>query len=581
MDFVSGYRGQKWAEFYFKLWDTKCHIVRRVTTIRILDRARLSYSNTFDIDWSKLTYPKPQTSQRRHLLLPEKYSQDFGEEEEAHNCVYIPLIRLKRQHFLDVDCLDSEGKAIHLARKKVNEAISAHIFVGAALAMSLSVSKFNLAHQTELYNRVLSHIRGTRADTISQDENSMSQENFASYLSSFGFGIDINRLTALAREMNDSYIQTVLVHPPVTDISIIKIRFTTNSDIFRFPKLKSQEPYSRVPRPVEFQPELNPNQITSAKELADNGTNEQVTDTPSSNHNLPKNTVLQKFESFLRALGIMAHHLYITEPAIGLGYAPLHTRVIVPKGMLLEDVTVERPEETGMYKSFQSDSLKIRTHHERCAIMDSGISAGIYCINIKVNPKRGSLIWPLMGISFTLLALTILALMLGPDRLVRHDAALAGALFIFPSLALIFLSRENEHEVLGKTTLPLHVLGALSALSGGVSGAFIASLPSTIRQNVNNLHVSITFWALLGSSLLTLAAFLLSSFQFCRIGRMRSIVKRSRQEEMYDEQQRVLSIKYFWFRLGIIILALFSAVVLGLGCHALWPYVKSIWPIGI
>lgn len=581
MDFASGYRGQNWAEFYFKLWDTKCHIVRRVTTIRILDRARLSYSNTFDIDWGKLTYPKQQASRRQHLVLPEKYSQDIREEEEARNCVYIPLIRLKRQHFLDVDCLDSEGKAIHLARKKVNEAISAHIFVGAALATSLSMSKFNLAHQTELYDRVLSHIRGTRADIISHDEGSVPQENFASYLSSFGFGVDISRLTSLAREMNDSYIQTVLVHPPVTDISIIKIRFTTNSDIFRFPKAKSQETYIRSSQPVELRPELNPNQITTAKELAGSDINEQVVGIYSGKYNLPKNTVLQKFESLLRALGIMAHHLYISEPAIGLGYAPLHTRVIAPKGMLLEDVTVERPEETGMYKSFQSDFLKIRIHHERCAIMDSGADTGIYCINIKVNPKRGSLIWPLMGISFTLLALTILALMLGPDRLVRHDAALAGALFIFPSLALIFLSRENEHEVLGKTTLPLHVLGALSALSGGVSGALVSSLPSTIKPNVNNFHVSITFWVLLGSSLLAFAAFLLSSFQFCRIGRMRSIVKRSRQEETHEEQQRVLNIKYLWFRLEIVIIALFSVAVLGIVCRSSWPYVKSLWLIGM
>ena len=632
MDFLDGYLGRDWAEFYFKLWNDKCHIARRVTTIRILDRARLSYSNTFDIDWSKIIYPRQNAEfLRRSLVLPEKYLQNSGDKkEQVQSGLYIPLVPLKRQHFLDVDCFDFEGKVVHLARKKVNDSISAHILVGSAL--NLSSGKLSFAQQEELYSQILSYIsssntilaREASANINLHEERSALSQIFLNHLSSFGVVTDVvpETLTSLTNEMQESYIQAILALQPPTDISIIKMRFTINSDIFRLPKRKIRKQPGEDGQSVHPGSELNVRQIASIKASNPHETNapsaaaipqdpsdaadKQHKGTPSQDHEISQISSQQKFatnldrlprnldqwacrlyiklatsfEGLFQKLGIRARHLYIWEPMIGVGYTLSHTRVIAPDGLFLEDVTVEGQKKSGM-ETIQSDLLKIRMHHERCAIMDDGLEPGAYCVNIKINPKRSSLIWPVAGISFTLLALTLLALLLGPERLVRHDAALAGGLFIFPSLALIFLSRENEHEVVGKTTLPLQVLAALSALSGGVSGALIASLPSTIQQNMNNRHIFITFWALLGSLLLAFAAFFLSSFQFCRIGIMRNIVEKSREEPNYADQQRVLSIKYSWFYLSTIIAILLFVIILARGCHALWPQVASIWLVKI
>ena len=632
MDFLDGYLGRDWAEFYFKLWSNKYHIARRVTTIRILDRARLSYSNTFDIDWSKIIYPRRNAEfLRRSLVLPEKYLQNSGDKkEQMQSGLYIPLVPLKRQHFLDVDCFDFEGKVVHLARKKVNDSISAHILVGAAL--NLSAGKLSFAQQEELYSQILSYIsssntilaREASANINLHEERSTLSQIFLNHLSSFGVVTDVvpETLTSLTNEMQESYVQAILALQPPTDISIIKMRFTINSDIFRLPKRKIRKQLGEDGQPVHPGPELNVRQIASIKvsnlhetsvpsvaaipQDPSDAANKQHKDMPSQGHEISQISSQQKFatildrlprnlgqwacrlyiklatsfEGLFQKLGVRARHLYIWEPMIGVGYTLSHTRVIAPDGLFLEDVTIEGQKNSGM-ETIQSDLLKIRMHHERCAIMDDGLGPGAYCVNIKINPKRSSLIWPVAGISFTLLALTLLALLLGPERLVRHDAALAGGLFIFPSLALIFLSRENEHEVVGKTTLPLQVLAALSALSGGVSGALIASLPSTIQQNMNNRHIFITFWALLGSLLLAFAAFFLSSFQFCRIGIMRSIVEKSREEPNYADQQRVLSIKYSWFYLSTVIAILLFVIILVRGCHTLWPQVASIWLVKI
>jgi membrane protein len=632
MDFLDGYLGRDWAEFYFKLWNDKFHIARRVTTIRILDRARLSYSNTFDIDWSKIIYPRRNAEfLRQSLVLPEKYLQDSGDKkEQVQSGLYIPLVPLKRQHFLDVDCFDFEGKVVHLARKKVNDSISAHILVGSAL--NLSAGKISFAQQEELYSQILSYIsssntilaREASANINLHEKRSALSQIFLNHLSSFGVVTDVvpETLTSLTNEMQESYIQAILALQPPTDISIIKMRFTINSDIFRLPKRKIRKQPGEDGKSVHPGSELNVRQIASIKvsnlhetsvpsvaaipQDPSDAANKQHKDIPSQGHEISQISSQQKFatildrlprnlgqracrlyiklatsfEGLFQKLGIRARHLYIWEPMIGVGYTLSHTRVIAPDGLFLEDVTIEGQKKSGM-ETIQSDLLKIRMHHERCAIMDDGLGPGAYCVNIKINPKRSSLIWPVAGISFTLLALTLLALLLGPERLVRHDAALAGGLFIFPSLALIFLSRENEHEVVGKTTLPLQVLAALSALSGGVSGALIASLPSTIQQNMNNRHIFITFWALLGSLLLAFAAFFLSSFQFCRIGIMRSIVEKSREEPNYADQQRVLSIKYSWFYLSTVIAILLFVIILVRGCHTLWPQVASIWLVKI
>lgn len=106
------------ARLYWRLWENKAHIVRRIENYNIINQTTTQRSITLDTDWAKVaTYIYEEIS---HELRP----QDLP----------IPMLVIRKGLLLDIDLKDEENRSIHLCRRHVNMDVSAHIVLGLCMA---------------------------------------------------------------------------------------------------------------------------------------------------------------------------------------------------------------------------------------------------------------------------------------------------------------------------------------------------------------------------------------------------------------------------------------------------------------
>lgn len=478
------FQGRSVALSYFRLWHLTAILRRRIDSFQVVDRAIVERRRTYDINLPAL---QGMVLLDRNLLKFKIVDPPSGRK------VLIPIMKVPKELFSNVDTESGSGRALHLCRKHVNVQVVAHIIVGIC-----SVSGMDQLGDEPVFHSAVQYLysdsgNGTRAiQKLALNHGIQSTDMLDFFLS----------------DLQPLYIQCIEIDPHDPECEIIKIRSTMASDV-----------------PERGNPTLNRSEMSSKQvkgaELP--GPSQKSLNTFTYIRHFFRFKLLIMMRSFISTSldlsGIKATRLEIKDPPIGEGVHPTHMRIISPPGTLIDDVDIIRRSDNKLLVSHPKVGIFFR--QDRAIIWDSGLGLGEYAVRLKVNPKRGSFLIPAALGMFTQMLLAILCLALGPVSLVRNDASLGGALLVLPSFLAFFASRDTEHELLSRMLSLPRLLTVLSAISSIICGALVFALP----DKPGNSHVLAVLFSFLFSTLyLSSTTFGLLIFQISRISLIRSLL---------------------------------------------------------
>lgn len=485
--------GNSWALAYYRMWAQREHIIRRVDTFNLADRTILSQAVTLDLDWDAVRMICPPARN-------EKFHFVGSWDEVSHSVVFactpnldrtgvqIPLISLRREQYLDVDCRDSSGKIMHLARRHENEQVAAHIVVGSCLDPQVPES-----HAFNLFWAAVKFVK---------DPNQTARDDLVAQAVAMP-NASAEALISVLNDLQESFIQTLHLYPS-----------THRTEVLKFRVAAEPVPVSHLPKPSSA------DEASAPLEFAASSSSGTERDLPTLDEQVAPRRILEEY------LGLRATRVELRHCAIGTGHHPVHTRFVAPAGTFIDDVNVFKGDQR---RGFVDNNLKVKFHHERASILDKGVAIGEYGVSVKLNPKRGLFLLPAMAAMFLLACLLTVAILFGPNTLTHNDAGIVAPLLVVPSLAALFVVREAEHEALSKMFGAPRLLTVISAMLGVLSAALIAMLKgigenSGADARPTSLYVLSLAWA---STVVTLA-FL--GFQVVRISVLRRIVHTARMD---------------------------------------------------
>lgn len=541
------YLGREYASFYLRLWTKKEHILRRVDTYHLLDTEGVRQSITFDIDHHAL-----QNIEKEELScteIPHSNAQPF----------LIPVILLDKKPLFDVDLRGAQGQAIHLCRRYENIAISAHILVGQCLALGYSGTVDSERYLFNAARRALGYGRGS-----SKVDKQKSGEAFIDAAKKGGIGKSIVKLESLLELMSDHYIQCI-EHAPASGraVYIVKLQFTSMS-------LK-QGDLSRSTKPKQPLSGLALSGIENDEMIIGYG---------------HRSILPPGLARLSRWIGTSAPRI-----KIGVGEEiPNHIRVVSAHGTTIDDVVVVG-EQQG-YLIGINDGVLIERHRERASVILRELLKQKYEVLVTLNTRRGNFLIPGLVVSFLQLVIMSIAMFVGPEVVSRNAIAFTGTSLIAPFVSALFLTKENEHELVSKIVNTPRILLLLSSIMAVFSGAFLSLLPKVEACNPNcpksaphNFISNLCFIMLSVTVVLAILCVVLFLSTIWRIGTMRRIVcerdvaikeavKWDTPKKKIVDNERSSNCQVVRRFTGVLIIAVIVIVILG--CVVV-PYAAKLW----
>ena len=487
---AASFAGRGIALAYYRLWFHLTALRRRVETFQLVDRSLSTRRITYDIDLCTL--------QEMNLFRRTATSSTEGPDSEER--VIIPLARVDKKLFCDVDTETGVGEALHLCRKHVNIRVTAHLIVDLFAASGMKSSADN-----DIFNLAVQYLFSGSEDLVGElrkiAEINAVRNTFT--------------LISFLRDLQNKYIQCIEISDHRSSNEIVKIRIsTTINNISSF----SQAKKNRQHQPQE--------PLVSTTGTGGNSENrkEWIRSDRQENLNVARRRTKRLAFKFFEYIGVLASRIEILDCPIGRGIHPSHMRVVAPSGTLIDDVHIFKVEDPK--SPVNHSGLQILFHHERAVVLDEALPRGNYAVRVKLNPKRGNFLIPAALDLFTQVGLLLLCLFLGPDRIARNDVALTGGLLLLPSLAAFFASRDAEHEVLSRILGWPRLFTVSSAISGVFCGTLMAVLPGKLDNIPPSRLTFCLFYGLIISLHLTLGCLFLICLQIGRIEAMRKVVRK-------------------------------------------------------
>lgn len=557
------------ARYYHELWNFEKHIRRRVYTNEILDRAVLKQQATIDLDWAQTK--KVWDTHFSHILASSVYdsrrtglAKIFRLHFTRHNyelkeylreiaqeaiCI-IPLLRLRKGMLYDVSVRNPSGEPIHLCRSRVNREISAYIILGFCLEAGLQT-----AQAESIFDLSMKYLEESR------EYNSIQ----LSMKAQSGGVKDLSRLQILLRQLRSHYVQCIEVASPDDGISIIKFQ---TADSFG----------KRPPAP-----ELEVPEIPLFNSCANAGGGK-----PTPPRGNQQSTIQGRFRKQSRAselLGIKAMRFIIDAPELAYNKAPVHLRMLAPKGTMIDDAALlprnqSKPEEP--YDPTPEEGY-VSFNHQRAIVLNHRLPSDAYRFLLKLNPKRSIFLVPAICILGLQAAILIFVLMAGPERVQRHDSAILAALFFIFPLLTILVAREGEHELMSEMLAWGRGFAVASGSLQVLCGLLLATLPQIeAPPKPPGPHQNYAMWMLVISLHWTLIVLYLFILQCIRISAVRGIInmRRSTLKETGSSKNARATEKSVYKKLlwGTIICSTISILVYAylLYVYAI-PHIAKAW----
>ena len=243
-----------------------------------------------------------------------------------------------------------------------------------------------------------------------------------------------------------------------------------------------------------------------------------------------KNSVKGKLTYVMQLCGIRAPRFKFPGGPIGLGRYTTHLRLIAPAGTRVDDCRLHgrRPSDFVQHEVASTSDFSVSFSDERALIFDREHVRGLIDIVIKLNPKRGLFHFPAILTSFVLVILLSLLLRFGPMSSPDQASGFAAALFLLPSVSVLFVANSTEDEmisrVLGWNRLFLTISLIMSVITGGLLVLSQIGEDHPLAKTDAPLIHSISFWFVLLTLIYNYSILVIFTLGVFRIDRMRRIV---------------------------------------------------------
>ena len=178
-----------------------------------------------------------------------------------------------------------------------------------------------------------------------------------------------------------------------------------------------------------------------------------------------------------------------------------------------------------------NDGVLIERHRERASVILRELLKQKYEVLVTLNARRGNFLIPGLVVSFLQLVIMLIAMFVGPEVVSRNAIAFTGTSLIAPFVSALFLTKENEHELVSKIVNTPRILLLLSSIMAVFSGAFLSLLPKAEVCNPNcprsaphDFISKLCFIMLSATVILAIICIVLFLSTIWRIGKMRRIV---------------------------------------------------------
>jgi len=539
---------------YYKLWNDKKYILRRVHTFTLLDRALLIQNVTIDLNWTRVRH----LWRIRHQIISSSrdgvgarslfsrkgvaakirglMNRRQDSEVEVLEPKILPILFLKNQAVYDVSARNSEGSAVHLCRQGVNQNIAAHIATGLCISRGLKPE-----YAQEVHREMLKEIQMRNSDLYNKSQTSKVLALLkASDLSGENNEKDVGDFL---NKFANNYLQCIEFPSVGAGVEVAKIQ---TSDIINLQEYTGFRKKSKVNSSKEGLGNID-NPVKKIKENAGIKNDVKATGQASSLRvkerskvwrNLEETALYKRVSYSFELLGIKATRLVLRLPDLGGLKYPVHVHMVAPPGTMIDDVQLLN--EDGGIPTPPREKAGLFFHHQRALLFDRKLPAAQYRMLIKLNPKRGVFLSPAFAALVMQLIIFAGLIIAGPIRIARHDSAVISSLLLIPSLLTVLVSRDHEHELMSKMLAWQRGFTAVAGFSGVVCGLFLATLPGACALK-SSWQTKATFALLVGCLHLTLATLFLIVFQLTRISAMRGVVAiRKKKVELggtYDESK--------------------------------------------
>ena len=499
------YEGDKVSTYYEQLWSQRRHLVRRVDSYRLLDSERLERAITLDIS--------------NQIILDPSGSPTTQHPQTSLKTVTLPILLINKNPFFEVDADFGSGQSLHLCRREKNIHVSAHIIVGTALRLGMDSTK-----SVKLYQKAKVFLGDESPRSLSQKESLRSSliEIFKSY--------DTYSMQLLSYLM-DNYIQCV-EYPidPDRSVSVLKFKFVdavrnaangvndslaltaeknktavrspasaddvsdTNSFIKRKPDESSQNETSES---SESPSETGPHDKEVANAEQPNlGHEQQEKDREETNDRVrwAFNIIKQRIRGCTESLGLSSISIDLAQIVHGYRVsASRHIRFTAPQGMYIEDAQLHREPKSPDY----SGSTLLNHNRSAVAAMLRVQDENICRLHILLQPRFAPFLIPACMASVLQFCIAVIALQVGPLAVARNAGAFTGTAFVAPFVAVLFVVKESEHDLVARVLRFPRLALMFSSVSLVITGALLSVLPRSSMASLECRWRDRNEWVLL------------------------------------------------------------------------------------
>ena len=482
------------AVSYAKIWTDPSYVVRRVDTVRIINSKNILKNSTFDISNSDLYEGL------------SKILKTIRGRKKAPIHLPVPLLMLPQDPLFDLSASDASGTKLHTCRKSINISVSAHIIVGMCLWFVPA-----LKNPGNLFDVSVKFLRNpspqTKSDVLVCIHRLSSAELKETVLKL------MEKVSELLNKLERNFIACISLPIISTDeVSVVKVVFDdymSGHDGF-YDASRSDHKYN----------------LALPKNSSGQNTREYVHPELFT----AKNSLKGKLTYVMQLCGIRAPRFKFPGGPIGLGRYTTHLRLIAPAGTRVDDCRLHgrRPSDFVQHEVASTSDFSVSFSDERALIFDREHVRGLIDIVIKLNPKRGLFHFPAILTSFVLVILLSLLLRFGPMSSPDQASGFAAALFLLPSVSVLFVANSTEDEmisrVLGWNRLFLTVSLIMSVITGGLLVLSQIGEDHPLAKTDAPLIRSISFWFVLLTLMYNYIILIIFLLGVLRIDRMRRIV---------------------------------------------------------
>ena len=243
--------------------------------------------------------------------------------------------------------------------------------------------------------------------------------------------------------------------------------------------------------------ETGPHEIEVASiEQSNLGNEQQEKDREEKNDRIrwALNILKQRVRGCTESLGLSSISIDLAQIVHGYRIsASRHVRFTAPQGMYIEDAQLYREPKPPVY----SGSTLLNHNRSAVAAMLRVQDENICRLHILLQPRFAPFLIPACMASVLQFCIAVIALQVGPLAVARNAGAFTGTAFVAPFVAVLFVVKESEHDLVARVLRFPRLTLMFSSISLVITGALLSVLPRSSMASLECRWHDQNGWVLL------------------------------------------------------------------------------------